>query len=568
LLEKYTKNKGREMDATDFSNLTITDVQFLPIIKEYARRINLVETINCMVDTEMKLQPGVVVLSMVLDTLSGRSPLYRLQHFLEQKDIELLLGSSVCVDQFTDHNIGRALDKIFETGTQKIFGQLSQNAVGGFQIKPTSAHYDTTTISVYGDYVLTDEPFEITYGHSKDKHPDLKQFFVEMLCVDRNIPLFGATRDGNSSDKTLNNELLSTISKHMANHGLKKNAFVYVADSAFVTPANLEKAGSSTKFISRLPATYKECSRSIQEAINNDGWIDIGELAETESSQNRLAAKYRAFETTVKLYETCYRAIVIHSSAHDKRRHKKVDRLVKKNKKELEQLAKKIIVDSYYCEADAQAAAEKLCQLPRKSDYFKISASIDRVAKYRRGRPQKGEQRVPETYEYRLKIALNEDELKVQALRLEAGCFVLLSNLNNISEMTKWSAEDLLRLYKDQSGIEQNFGFLKDPVIINSIFLKKNSRIEVLGMVLLISLLIWRLIERSMRLFLEKKQTTITGWVRRRTNKPTSFMMSTKFHTVLVIKNGRQRQLAKPLNAVHLEYLKALDVQPEVFITP
>ena len=71
-----------------------------------------------------------------------------------------------------------------------------------------------------------------------------------------------------------------------------------------------------------------------------------------------------------------------------------------------------------------------------------------------------------------------------------------------------------------------------------------------------------------MRLFLEKKQTTITGWVRRRTNKPTSFMMSTKFHTVLVIKNGQQRQLAKPLNAVHLEYLKALDVQPEVFITP
>jgi len=29
---------------------------------------------------------------MVLDTLSGRSPLYRLEHFLEEKDIEPLLG--------------------------------------------------------------------------------------------------------------------------------------------------------------------------------------------------------------------------------------------------------------------------------------------------------------------------------------------------------------------------------------------------------------------------------------------------------------------------------------------
>lgn len=155
------------MDADNFSQLTITDVQFLPIVKEYARRINLVETIDHLVDTDMDLQPGIVVLGMVLDTLSGRSPLYRLKDFLEEKDTELLLGEAIPAEQFTDYNIGRALDKIYETGTQKIFGQLSQNAVGGFQIKPTSAHYDTTSISVFGDYAMTDEPFEITYGHSR-----------------------------------------------------------------------------------------------------------------------------------------------------------------------------------------------------------------------------------------------------------------------------------------------------------------------------------------------------------------------------------------------------------------
>ena len=556
------------MESKDFSNLTITDVQFLPIVKEYARRINLVDTINHMVDTEMDLQPGPVVLGMVLDTLSGRSPLYRLMDFLEEKDIELLLGKAVSLSQFTDHNIGRALDKIFETGTQKIFGQLSQNAVNGFQIKPTGAHYDTTSVTVYGDYDMTDEPFEITYGHSKDKRPDLKQFLIEMLCVDRNIPLFGTTRDGNSSDKTLNNELLSTISKHMANHGLEENAFVYVADSAFVTKDNLEKAGTKTKFISRLPATYNECSRAIQDAVKTNEWVDIGIVAETEATEKRPAAHYKAFDTTVTLYETAFRAIVVHSSAHDKRRHKRIDRLLKKNKKELEQLAQKLITEPYYCEADAQAAVEKLSQLPKKSDIFQISASIEKVAKYRRGRPKTGEKRIPEGYEYRLELSFEEDRAKVHTLREEAGCFVLLSNLISPSEKSEWDAEGLLRLYKDQSGIEQNFGFLKNPVIINSVFLKKNSRIEVLGMVLLISLLIWRLIERSMRIYVEENQTTITGWVRRRTKRPTSFMMSTKFHTVLVIKSGDHRQLAKPLKPVHLEYLKALDVKPDVFLTP
>ena len=555
------------MEIKDFGSLTITDVQFLPIVKEYARRINLVETINQMVNTQMDLQPGPVVLGMVLDTLSGRSPLYRLKDFLDEKDIELLLGKAVSLEQFTDHNIGRALDKIFETGTQKIFGQLSQNAVNGFQIKPTGAHYDTTSVSVYGDYAMTDEPFEITYGHSKDKRPDLKQFLVEMLCVDRNIPLFGGTRDGNASDKTLNNEVLTTISKHMANHGLKENAFVYVADSAFVTEDNLGKAGK-TKFVSRLPATYNECSRAIKEAVQADNWVDIGVLAETEDTQKRPAAHYKAFETTVTLYGTTYRAVVVHSSAHDKRRHKKIDRQLGKNKKELEQQVQKLLTEPYYCNDDAQAAVEKISRLPKKSDLFTVSATIDKAPKYSRGRPKNGETRVPDRFEYRITLFVDEDEEKVQFLREEAGCFVLLSNLTSHQEESEWSAKDLLKLYKNQSGIEQNFGFLKDPVIINSVFLKKNSRIEVLGMILLISLLIWRLIERAMRLYIKNNQTTMTGWVRRRTKRPTSFMMSTKFHTVLVVKSGNQRQLAKPLKSVHLEYLKALDVKPEVFITP
>ena len=60
-----------------------------------------------------------------------------------------------------------------------------------------------------------------TYGYSKDKRPDLKQFLVSMLCVDRNIPILGTTTDGNASDKTLNNELLTNISRYMAEHGLK-----------------------------------------------------------------------------------------------------------------------------------------------------------------------------------------------------------------------------------------------------------------------------------------------------------------------------------------------------------
>jgi transposase len=49
----------------------------------------------------------------------------------------------------------------------------------------------------------------------------------------------------------------------MAGNGIKKEGFIFIADSAMVTWKNLEKIGDGIQFISRLPANYKECSNSI-----------------------------------------------------------------------------------------------------------------------------------------------------------------------------------------------------------------------------------------------------------------------------------------------------------------
>ena len=554
------------MKKINTDQMTITEVRHLPIVKQYAKRLNLVETINRIVDSQMELSPGMAILAMVLDTLSGRSPLYRLTEFFEEKDTELLLGSAIEPGRFCDTNLGRAMDKIFEVGTLKIFSQLAQNAVAVFDIDPRRLNFDTTSISVYGDYDLDNPPFQITYGHSKDKRPDLKQFLISMLCVDRNIPILGATQDGNASDKTLNNELLTNISKHMAKHGLSPGAYVYVADSAFVTEGNLDKADSTeTWFLSRLPATYNECGRVITQAVEANSWIDIGPLAEEPDRPKRPTANYKAFESTVDLYGKSYRVIVVHSSAHDKRRHKRIDRLLKEDRKQLEQACKEATSTAFFCHADAQTAVEKLTRSANTS-YHQIMGDIEKVPKYGRGRPAKGKPRKPLHYEYVLTTKIMEAPEKVDPLRTQAGCFVLLSNL--VKQQDDWPAAELLKLYKSQIGIEKNFSFLKDPMIVNSIFLKKAERIEVLGLVLLISLLIWRLMERSMRQYVEVNDCTLTGWERRPTRKPTAFMMTTKFAGIMVITVGQHRQLARPLKDFQREYLIALGVTAKVFTAP
>jgi transposase len=554
------------MPPINTEQMVITDVKHMPIVKAYSKKIGLVETIDRMVDTQMELSPGYAVLGMVLDTLSGRTPLYRLAEFFEEKDTELLLGAPIAPERFCDTNLGRSMDKVFETGTQKIFSQLAQNALTAFEVDPRRLHFDTTSVSVFGDYDLVDPPFDITYGYSKDKRPDLKQFLISMLCVDRNIPILGTTTDGNASDKTLNNELLTNISKHMARHGLEPGAYVYVADSAFVTEDNLKKADDrQTWFLTRLPATYNECGRIITDAVASDRWIDVGALAEEPDRPKRPIARYRAYDGRVELYGKTYRAIVVHSSAHDKRRHKRIDRMLKQDRKQLDADVKAATATAYYCREDALAAGEKLIR-KAKSSYHRLQISVEKIPKYGRGRPAVGKPRKVLRYEYRLTAAVQESAEKVDPLRQEAGCFVLLTNL--LDQQTDWPADELLSLYKSQIGIEKNFSFLKDPAIVNSIFLKKAERIEVLGLVLLISLLIWRLMERSMRQYVETHDCTLPGWVRRKTKKPTAFMMATKFASIMVITLDQHRQLTKPLKPFQREYLTALGVPETTFTVP
>lgn len=262
-----------------------------------------------------------------------------------------------------------------------------------------------------------------------------------------------------------------------------------------------------------------------------------------------------------------YRAIVVHSSAHDKRRHKRLDRQLEKNRKAMADICKKTCTP-FFCEADALSAAREIEGAAEKSGYHRILTTIEEVPRYKRGRPAKDQQREVERYEYFIKTKIVENAGKVAQLRAEAGCFVLLTNLISEQQRQEWDACRVLMLYKNQSGIEQNFGFLKDPAIVNGIFLKKASRIEVLGLILLIALLIWRLMERAMRNYTQVDDQSLPGWEKRSTKRPTSFMMTTKFSHVFIVTVGKERYFGNPLSPIQKEYLRALDINPNAFITP
>jgi hypothetical protein len=148
-------------------------VQHLPIVKAYADKIGLVEAIHAVVPTEMGVDPGTIVLGMILDTLSGRSPLYRLEEFFAHQDTGLLLGKMVAPEAFHDDTVGRILERLYDVGTMKIFTACAVRADQVYELDKRYVHFDTTSISVYGDYLppegQSDQqepavPFTITHG--------------------------------------------------------------------------------------------------------------------------------------------------------------------------------------------------------------------------------------------------------------------------------------------------------------------------------------------------------------------------------------------------------------------
>jgi transposase len=544
--------------------IEVYPVHHLPIIKAYADQLGLVSLINHYVPTEMEVDAGTVVLGLVLDTLSGRSPLYRLEEFFARQDTALLLGKALPPHAFNDDTVGRVLDRLYDMGTMKLFTAYAVRAATQFGLERRYVHCDTTSHSVWGEYDFPEEqdlPFRIPYGYSKDKRPDLKQFVLSTLCVDRAVPMWGKPEDGNASDKTLNTTLLSEIAQLLARYGVQQGAYVYIADAALVTEDNLAALGD-TLFITRLPATYSECGRVIAEAVAQNRWEEVGVLAQTPPTKHRPGAFYQVAESGVTLSGKAYRAVVVHSSSQDQRRQKHLRRELQASSAALEATVREAAQQEYFCRADAEAAATKVRAL--QSAYHQVEVVVEEHPRYGPGRPSLKQPRVVKALRYSLQVTLHERAEVIARKTQETACFVLLTNVPTTGEMAH-RAGDVLQAYKEQHGIEQNFGFLKDPLLVNSLFLKKPERIEALGLVCLLALLIWRLMERSLRIHVETTGNALPGWDKKETTRPTAFMMMTKFASVLVLKVGPQRQLAQAFSAVQQQYLAALGVPAACF---
>ena len=131
------------------------------LILSLCNEIKLVEHINHAVtwdSTQWKVSPGEHILALIINTLCGRVPLYRVEKFYEEQDVEGLFGVGRIAEDFNRFALGRALDTVHDAGSCSIFTGLTLRNLITTDVPLQFAHGDTTSKVMYGDYEDQGDP--------------------------------------------------------------------------------------------------------------------------------------------------------------------------------------------------------------------------------------------------------------------------------------------------------------------------------------------------------------------------------------------------------------------------
>lgn len=507
--ESVVKLKPQEIE--------IQNIDHLGIVAGIIDSIGIVEIINELIGVEKdeKVNAGQVVKAMIINGLGFVSkPLYMFPEYFETIACEHLIGTGVKPEYLNDDKLGRVMDKLFIKGLDTIFFIIAVKAAQKFGVSLSTSHLDSSSIHVHGQYntslpevifenqkignnqeleeiaVKSPKEITITYGYSRDHRPDLKQFIIEMICSgDGDIPIFLKLASGNQADSSCFGQIAAEYHKQ-----LEVNSLI-VADSALYTESNL-KMMSDLQWLCRVPLSIK-VAKSLISTIPESEFIDS------------TIPGYKLGSKTENYAGIEQRWLVVQSQERRESDLRKLTQKITKAESKAVLDLKKLSQERFACEADAIKALSKLST---QFKYHQINESKVTPAK-------SNKKDSLNEISYQISATVCQDESKINTELLSAGRFIIATNVLNSQEL---SDDSMLREYKAQQSCERGFGFLKDPLFFaDSIFLKSPERIESMGMIMGLCLLVYTLAQRQIRNALKESKSTIKNQLGKATNSPT-----------------------------------------------
>ena len=398
------------------TELIVKNLDHLGVIAATVDKLGVVDYINEQLgeNDRSKISAGLVVKAMILNGLGFiNSPLYLFSRFFEDKPLEHLLGKGIKASDLNDDRLGRVLDLIFMAGISRLFLGICLKAVEIFKIMMASSHLDSSSLSVEGEYKLSVERkdkesgiIHITYGYSKDKRPDLKQFIFNLVCWgDGDIPAFLELGDGNQSDKKKFAELFKKFNEQWQFEGL------HIANSALYSADNVQKL-TGINWLCSVPKTIRE----VQDVV--------GKIASEQFTKTDLEG-YRLSSVESEYGGVKQRWLVVESEQKKaldlKQLSKKIEKATAQAQRQLEQLQRQ----EFACREDALTALSRW-EKSLEWHYLEDLSVVEKCHYGHRGKPRPNEQPIRRSYHAQATLSLNS--AKVQCSKREAGRFVLATN--------------------------------------------------------------------------------------------------------------------------------------------
>ncbi len=185
---------------------------------------------------------------------------------------------------------------------------------------------------------------------------------------------------------------------------------------------------------------------------------------------------------------------------------------------------------------------------------------VGKAIEYRekQGKNPKGKPKISSQTQTKVYEVTGEIETRtgvIEAEKISSGRFILATNILDAKIV---SNEQILSEYKAQQSNERGFRFIKDPLFFtSSVFVKKPERVEAIGMIMGLCLLVYNLAQRKLRQQLEATNQGVKNQVKKLTNKPTMRWIFQMFQAVHLVTINGEKQISN-LNQDRQNVLKHL----------
>jgi transposase len=503
---RVASNRGQpgQVAKTGSRRLHSCAVGALPLVHRILERIQLDEFLQEHLRrdgprTQLPTRTGLLLL--LRNLIFSRAPVYGVGEWSDRYATDLLGMTGAQREHLNDDRLGRCLDRLFESEQHELVLAVVRRVIQEFGLRLDELHNDSTTISFFGAYSDAEEEdvqrgratLAITYGHSKDHRPDLKQLlYVLTVTEDGGVPVYFATKSGNTTDDRTHQETWDLLRELVGSAD-----FLYVADCKLATMDNMryiDKQGG--RFVSVLPATRKEDAQFRQRLQDHPDAAAWNWLHDIHDEQGEVEERLSIWPREV-LTADGYRLWWFHSTRKAERdeaaRLKKIDRAIG----ELNELRRRMTGPRtrFRERKDVQQAVKKVLDETGVRRWLRVGIHEWRSEQYRqatRGRPGKDTKYVKrESMSYDLEWEINAEALEQD--RAGDGVFPLVTNVGG------FSALDTLLAYKRQPVIEKRFSQLKTDFAVAPVYLKNVRRIQAMLCVYFFAMLVQTLLERELR---------------------------------------------------------------------